>query len=1151
MKYKRQKATFGILAPNIKRGGMAIPLGNNLYWMKGRKHKTGGIDIGKDLEVENNEVMQMLPNETRVFSSVKMLGGNSPAELVASGMNPNMVFNAQEAYKKINRIKDDGSRYKRGGRKRAKEGTNEDEINIDLPGLTVYQPIQKEIPNFIEQAIYETGSKLEDVWNIPGMPFTEDAFDIIGRLRNDERAWFTENGDIYKDEPLKYSVIRKVLDENETKFAINAFGELVPKSVIMDKARELEHAWRMKNDRAYRDKIEHNNETYEQYYDRMQNAPIASNVDLDKEMAWQYDQNDLDKQQIEKNKADRFAAQQHRGLTEAFAAPFYVAATIPGLATIPAAVGPFLAAHDAEAIAGGALGGFGLLGGLLYGADKHDQYTRYKDRIDEINSYLNTPWVRNAVEQARRNPEKSRAIMSQIRFDWILGNREKYKNGNLPIIEGLSVGGDGTPQNAFLLDRDVQRDYMLNHGYIETPGDYGLVRKSVGDRDIPVYQQMPDVITRDKLTPIGNLFNYAYGSDTNPAWLANSSHLEHAGDYPTALYVDKDGNFYQKAWDLNDYGGVRQGIDGVGLDLVGNPVVVTTGFQPVDKSKILELEHNNNFEPTEEWEGALSRLKQQSKKYGGKQMNLQNIGNPLARYGKRKVYRTIKGAKAHWEINERGEKVLVPNNTIEYGGGQFSGSGAGASWGDEETVEPKTNQLDVIPLPESRTFNEAYSAARREKKKTFMFNGKEYSTAYSPNVQNWRQAGDSRVEVTGYGLGARWRKPLGGIVRFDGAGRDRLAYIPFTRSSKQDMKCGGRVKAESGLSWGYYPPKDDLLFGEDIDYNIGRDNTSYRVPLFANNDNRITGLRLPTLGYLRPSDTFLANWMARANANNRDGVVNTQEPYGYVPRYSHLRLDNSSGDNNTTGSWSQFLTNLDTPTLIDKRTHKTDGANVYSTKKSNSVSPQSTNGKGISSYLDIVNDITKGESDWQGYAAAGVNALGSVVNSLIMNNALRKQRPPVRPVAKIAQKLKTKYNIDAQLSEIRNELAGQINNVARNTASSHTLRNLYNNLGLASLIARNKLHEDKENKETELINKDIINRQTTDHENVDTYNKWLEARNDFYNNRSLLRAQNWASLVTGLGSAIGAGLGNIGASRRYRNNVLLAMLPYIKATGNG
>ena len=110
---------------------------------------------------------------------------------------------------------------------------------------------------------------------------------------------------------------------------------------------------------------------------------------------------------------------------------------------------------------------------------------------------------------------------------------------------------------------------------------------------------------------------------------------------------------------------------------------------------------------------------------------------------------------------------------------------------------------------------------------------------------------------------------------------------------------------------------------------------------------------------------------------------------------------------------------------------------------------------------------------------------------------------------------------------------------------------MVNSLGLQRAIADNKLFAEKENKETELINKDILNRQATDHDNVDTYNKWLEARNDFYNNRSLLRAQNWATLVNGISSQIGAGLGNIGASRRYRNNMLIAMLPYIKATGNG
>ena len=108
-----------MLKPNIIRGGNSIPIGYNLFLMKGKKHKDGGIDVGNDLEVENNEVIQTSPNEVRVFSAQKFLGGKSPAELVLSGANPNTVFNAQETYKKIKGINDDGTKAKFGKLKSA------------------------------------------------------------------------------------------------------------------------------------------------------------------------------------------------------------------------------------------------------------------------------------------------------------------------------------------------------------------------------------------------------------------------------------------------------------------------------------------------------------------------------------------------------------------------------------------------------------------------------------------------------------------------------------------------------------------------------------------------------------------------------------------------------------------------------------------------------------------------------------------------------------------------------------------------------------------------------------------------------------------------------------------------------------------------
>lgn len=109
----------GNYVPNIIRGGNAIPLGNNFYYIKGRKHSAGGVDIGADpktgLEVEGEEVMKVTPKEVRVYSSVPFLQGNSPAELVMGGANPDAVFNAQEEFKDRNRINDDGTKYKNGG----------------------------------------------------------------------------------------------------------------------------------------------------------------------------------------------------------------------------------------------------------------------------------------------------------------------------------------------------------------------------------------------------------------------------------------------------------------------------------------------------------------------------------------------------------------------------------------------------------------------------------------------------------------------------------------------------------------------------------------------------------------------------------------------------------------------------------------------------------------------------------------------------------------------------------------------------------------------------------------------------------------------------------------------------------------------------
>jgi hypothetical protein len=149
----------GKYVPNIVRGGNAIPLGDNFYYIKGRKHSAGGVDIGADpktgLEVEGEEVMKVTPKEVRVYSSVPFFQGNSPAELVMGGANPDAVFNAQEEFKNRNRINDDGTKYKNGGNKTT---VQQDAIANYKPDLKYnnYENFEKAKSNAFNRALEDS-----------------------------------------------------------------------------------------------------------------------------------------------------------------------------------------------------------------------------------------------------------------------------------------------------------------------------------------------------------------------------------------------------------------------------------------------------------------------------------------------------------------------------------------------------------------------------------------------------------------------------------------------------------------------------------------------------------------------------------------------------------------------------------------------------------------------------------------------------------------------------------------------------------------------------------------------------------------------------------------------------------------------------------
>lgn len=186
----QKQYAVGGKVPNVVAGGIAQPLGNNFFYMNGRKHSQGGIDIGPSdktgIEVEGGEVVETNGNELKVYSAQPILNGASPAQLVMGGANPNKVFKAQEDFKDRNRINDDGTKYKEGGkiyqapdeykRQIAESGsiiiggypTIAGNRNYKfIKGLTKASRIGRTATNFINlgrQKIYDLANKIDNTW---------------------------------------------------------------------------------------------------------------------------------------------------------------------------------------------------------------------------------------------------------------------------------------------------------------------------------------------------------------------------------------------------------------------------------------------------------------------------------------------------------------------------------------------------------------------------------------------------------------------------------------------------------------------------------------------------------------------------------------------------------------------------------------------------------------------------------------------------------------------------------------------------------------------------------------------------------------------------------------------------------------------------
>lgn len=238
-KLPQKQYAVGGKIPNVVAGGIAQPLGNNFFYMNGRKHSQGGIDIGPSdktgIEVEGGEVVETNGNELKVYSAQPILNGASPAQLVMGGANPNKVFKAQEDFKDRNRINDDGSKYQNGGIKKNNYNKN-DNTTVAKPVIQEYIPATGST-----KFIQDLRNKLTRNNTIKGgnINIVSPEFDILTGIRGIANTFNNIiNNYIGRKLPNNYAYRRTLQQELDDIINNNVFRK-IPNNITVPKGKTI------------------------------------------------------------------------------------------------------------------------------------------------------------------------------------------------------------------------------------------------------------------------------------------------------------------------------------------------------------------------------------------------------------------------------------------------------------------------------------------------------------------------------------------------------------------------------------------------------------------------------------------------------------------------------------------------------------------------------------------------------------------------------------------------------------------------------------------------------------------------------------------------------------------------------------------------
>ena len=1145
---QKQYAVGGKI-PNVVAGGIAQPLGNNFFYMNGRKHSQGGIDIGPNdktgIEVEDGEVVETNGNELKVYSAQPIINGVSPAKLVMGGANPNKVFKAQEDFKDKNGINDDGSKAKYGKEKYVAKSDNtrvtpimESPRNSGIKqGDFIYHPETYRIAN-------NTLEKVPARREVDMTPLEQvnPEFDILlggaGILRGVDKATKVA---MALDKNISRAS-QKAITKSRDALSYYSISPNIRYNLSINNGRKALGVKPTKLLEAPRKQLTSNIGKYKDFVNiidsdgKVINIPDVLQTNIDDTRAflktfnkWNtrygYEPIPLsaakNPKQADKLIKDRLLEHNTfiRGVHETGneeninnilrrngveptpenRAKYYASTYAPDTGAGRAG---FNSSYNGE---GTIYSSNSLNTGIGYAKAKH------RNEKDGFVVSIRRPikfegnrenWVKNA-DFGFDNSKRSR-LYADYELPYLL----RYgKSARTELSKHKTIPYKDIVSKVNKINKSVYSDYITNK-----------IKKIINDPNIkykPSYQITGDIkqdyinstIARevsntDSYNPNGYLeLQYAYDIARKRGINSSTYSIRYDGkDYKILDYIDDN---------FTDY----QTIDKI----------------PEDEVKALYYNNVNN---------KLGKLLSKNyRKYVEKQFNKQYrkaINKEIAKNGitddELKEYIESKGIHPeHKKYNVITSEKLVKSSRNEGNPYQhfiFTGDVGKQGFEVIDIVDVNSDKFKGIPYTRDHFGKYTKGYSRKSRK----LGGKNMIVSISGNVKNGLIHSPSS---TG---GLRDKFAVGG-KRINRHGRtweydEQIgAYVPITNRTINRTSAYPINKSARG----------ETIIGSDYTFRNGKLSKNNNVNTNTNKPNIDNGNRRPQYYAERRLPLFedgagITSGLVRAgwsHGNNKGISMNNTN----IPSLSATKSSGKTPRRGRSKSSqpTQSVTTKTPPTAVYNRNLPKVEASIPTTLPVSTSTPAkgttSSDGKGQGKFKNITT------ADWIGL---GSNVAGSLASYFASRRAINKMRGPGQPTLISANKLKTKYNINPQLNRIREDKFEAYRDIDANTASSRVSLARKQRVRNAAGQAANELYGNKENIETNLINQDRRNQQSVRQFNAQQYNQYIDRKAAFDNGIREAKVTNINNLFSGINTGIQDMISRY-ENRKALNNTIGAM----------